>query len=53
MQLLDSAGKAESEKVGEHVFRVGISGSYGGLNLGDEAILQVIATELSQAFRSS
>jgi polysaccharide pyruvyl transferase CsaB len=49
MQLLDSAGKAESEKVGEHVFRVGISGSYGGLNLGDEAILQVIATELSQA----
>jgi polysaccharide pyruvyl transferase CsaB len=31
------------------VFRVGISGSYGGLNLGDEAILQVIATELAQA----
>jgi polysaccharide pyruvyl transferase CsaB len=31
------------------VFRVGISGSYGGLNLGDEAILQVIATELTQA----
>jgi len=31
------------------VFRVGISGSYGGLNLGDEAILQVIVTELTQA----
>jgi len=29
------------------VFRVGISGSYGGLNLGDEAILQVIVTELA------
>src|SRR5262249_50560116 len=29
--------------------RVGISGSYGGLNLGDEAILQVIITELSRA----
>jgi polysaccharide pyruvyl transferase CsaB len=27
-------------------FRVGISGSYGGLNLGDEAILEVIMTEL-------
>lgn len=26
--------------------RVGISGSYGGLNLGDEAILQVIVTQL-------
>lgn len=26
--------------------RVGISGSYGGLNLGDEAILKVIVTEL-------
>ena len=29
------------------MFRVGISGSYGGLNLGDEAILQVIVTELA------
>lgn len=28
------------------VFRVGISGSYGGLNLGDEAILQSIVTQL-------
>jgi polysaccharide pyruvyl transferase CsaB len=27
-------------------YRVGISGSYGGLNLGDEAILQVIIREL-------
>jgi polysaccharide pyruvyl transferase CsaB len=31
------------------VFRVGISGSYGGLNLGDEAILEVIITELRRA----
>ncbi|HXH13034.1 MAG TPA: polysaccharide pyruvyl transferase family protein [Alphaproteobacteria bacterium] len=31
------------------VFRVGISGSYGGLNLGDEAILEVIVTELRRA----
>ena len=31
------------------MYRVGISGSYGGLNLGDEAILQVIATELMKA----
>lgn len=28
------------------VFRIGISGSYGGLNLGDEAILQSIVTQL-------
>ena len=31
------------------VFRIGISGSYGGLNLGDEAILQVIVTSLRNA----
>jgi polysaccharide pyruvyl transferase WcaK-like protein len=31
------------------VFRIGISGSYGGLNLGDEAILQVIVTLLKNA----
>jgi polysaccharide pyruvyl transferase CsaB len=31
------------------VFRVGISGSYGGMNLGDEAILQVIVTLLRNA----
>ncbi len=30
----------------ERPSRVGISGSYGGLNLGDEAILQVITAEL-------
>ncbi|HEX6004912.1 MAG TPA: polysaccharide pyruvyl transferase family protein [Burkholderiales bacterium] len=29
----------------EHTYRVGISGSYGGLNLGDEAILQCIARQ--------
>jgi len=33
----------------KRVFRVGISGSYGGLNLGDEAILEVIVTELRRA----
>jgi polysaccharide pyruvyl transferase CsaB len=31
------------------VFHVGISGSYGGLNLGDEAILEAIVTELRRA----
>jgi polysaccharide pyruvyl transferase CsaB len=31
------------------IFRVGISGSYGGLNLGDEAILEVIMTELRRS----
>ncbi len=31
------------------VFRVGISGSYGGLNLGDEAILETIATQLRRS----
>jgi polysaccharide pyruvyl transferase CsaB len=31
------------------VFRVGISGSYGGFNLGDEAILQGIIAELHRA----
>lgn len=30
-------------------FRVGISGSYGGLNLGDEAILQSMIRQLAQA----
>lgn len=38
-------GGAETSKV----FRVGISGSYGGMNLGDEAILQVIVTLLRNA----
>lgn len=30
----------------DKIFRVGISGSYGGMNLGDEAILQSIITQL-------
>ena len=30
-------------------FRVGITGSYGGLNLGDEAILEGIVKELRRA----
>jgi polysaccharide pyruvyl transferase CsaB len=33
----------------EGQFRVGISGSYGGLNLGDEAILQGIITQLRRS----
>ena len=32
-------------------FRVGISGSYGGLNLGDEAILRGIVTQLRRSTR--
>ena len=32
--------------MGKDVFRVGITGSYGGLNLGDEAILQSIVAQL-------
>jgi polysaccharide pyruvyl transferase CsaB len=32
--------------VGERAFRIGISGSYGGMNLGDEAILEGILGEL-------
>ena len=32
--------------VGKDVYRVGITGSYGGLNLGDEAILQSMITQL-------
>lgn len=34
---------------GTRAARVGISGSYGGLNLGDEAILHVMLTELRRA----
>lgn len=33
----------------EKVYKVGISGSYGGLNLGDEAILQGIITHLRRS----
>ena len=33
----------------ERVFRIGISGSDGGLNLGDEAILQSIVAQHVQA----
>jgi polysaccharide pyruvyl transferase CsaB len=33
----------------ERAFRIGISGSYGGLNLGDEAILQSIVAQLRAA----
>jgi polysaccharide pyruvyl transferase CsaB len=34
----------------DRVLRVGISGSYGGLNLGDEAILESIVTQLRDSF---
>src|SRR6266545_1575934 len=34
---------------GTEMYRVGISGSYGGLNLGDEAILQSIVTQLRRS----
>jgi polysaccharide pyruvyl transferase CsaB len=34
---------------GQRPYKVGISGSYGGLNLGDEAILHVIAAQLRRA----
>ncbi len=33
----------------DRVFKIGISGSYGGLNLGDEAILQSIVAQLRAA----
>lgn len=36
-------------KESKDIFRVGISGSYGGLNLGDEAILQSIITQLRRS----
>lgn len=36
-------------KNNKNIFKVGISGSYGGLNLGDEAILQSIITQLRQS----
>ena len=32
--------------MGKEIYRVGITGSYGGLNLGDEAILQAIIAQL-------
>jgi hypothetical protein len=34
------------DQLSEEAYRVGISGSYGGMNLGDEAILQSIITQL-------
>src|ERR1700730_3388227 len=33
----------------DRVYKIGISGSYGGLNLGDEAILQSIVAQLRAA----
>jgi polysaccharide pyruvyl transferase CsaB len=36
----------EGNELTSGTYRVGISGSYGGLNLGDEAILQSIVTQL-------
>jgi polysaccharide pyruvyl transferase CsaB len=33
----------------QHIFRIGISGSYGGMNLGDEAILAAIVSQLRES----
>ncbi|HEY8402095.1 MAG TPA: polysaccharide pyruvyl transferase family protein [Cytophagaceae bacterium] len=33
----------------ERIYKIGISGSYGGLNMGDEAILQSIVSQLRQS----
>ena len=41
-------GKQRMERR-ERALRIGISGSYGGMNLGDEAILQVMLTELRRS----
>jgi hypothetical protein len=41
------AGSADMGK--QRRYRVGISGSYGGLNLGDEAILKAMITELHRS----
>jgi polysaccharide pyruvyl transferase CsaB len=38
-----------SQPAMDRVYRIGISGSYGGLNLGDEAILQSIMSQLRAA----
>jgi polysaccharide pyruvyl transferase CsaB len=38
-----------NQPVMDRVYRIGISGSYGGLNLGDEAILQSIVSQLRAA----
>ena len=38
-----------NQPVADRVYRIGISGSYGGLNLGDEAILQSIVAQLRAA----
>jgi len=38
-----------TNQAADHVYRIGISGSYGGLNLGDEAILQSIVAQLRAA----
>lgn len=35
--------------MGKKVYKIGISGSYGGLNLGNEAILQSMMTQLHQS----
>lgn len=48
-EWLSERGAARSMNRHSRVFRVGISGSYGGLNLGDEAILEVIITELRRS----
>ncbi len=50
IEALDPVEKGRLEvSEEERVFRVGILGSYGGMNLGDEAILQAIVQELRRS----
>jgi hypothetical protein len=49
LEILLSSVVGGLDAMGTRAMRVGISGSYGGLNLGDEAILHVILAELGQA----
>src|SRR6266403_1967500 len=44
-----SMTKPGTTPASDRVFKIGISGSYGGLNLGDEAILQSIVAQLRAA----
>ena len=39
--------------MGDRLWRVGISGSYGGFNMGDEAILQGIVSELRASLKNA
>lgn len=49
LQMMNKRDSRRQGKKAKEVFRVGISGSYGGLNLGDEAILQSIVSQLRRS----